>query len=278
MIYCLGPKGSYTEEAAEIFSKIIKDKNIEYCNSIYEVFERVEQGNNNCYGVVPSENSIEGSVSLTMDLLLEFPVKILGEVDININHCLIGYSKDKIKKILAHPQALAQCRKYIKKHDWETESVLSNSMAVKKVYDMKNEELGAIASKKAGKLYNLNILDTNIQDYPNNTTRFILIGKDCEDSNDISFTNNDTTKKSTIIIELIGNKPGALYNILKEFNKKNINLTRIESRPSKTKLGSYIFYIDYETPENEKELINSLKNYVSNIKYLGSSNIFSKFL
>jgi len=276
MIYCLGPKGSYTGEAAELFSKIIKDKNIIYCNSIYEVFEHVEKGNNKCYGVVPSENSIEGSVSLTMDLLLEFPVKILGEIDININHCLIGYNKDKIKKILAHPQALAQCRKYIKKHNWETESVLSNSMAVKKVYDTKNEELGAIASKEAAEIYNLNILDTNIQDYPNNTTRFILIGN--ENLKEKPVICESEFKKSTIIIELIEDKPGALYNILKEFNNRNINLTRIESRPSKTKLGSYIFYIDYETPKNEKELINSLKNYVSNLKYLGSSKIFSRFL
>ena len=102
MIYCLGPAGSYTGKATKIFSKSINDNNIIYCESIYEVFEYVDKykdiENNEVYGVVPSENSIEGSVSLTQDLLLEFPVKILGELDIRIHHCLIGYDKNKIIK------------------------------------------------------------------------------------------------------------------------------------------------------------------------------------
>ncbi len=295
MIYCLGPEGSYTGKAAEIFSKLINDKDIIYCNSIYEVFELVDRekgDSNNIYGVVPSENSIEGSVSLTQDLLLEFPVKIYGEVDINIHHCLIGYNKDKIKKVLSHPQALAQCRKYIKKHGWNTIPVLSTAKAVKKVFEMKNEELGAIASKETAELYNLKVLDEDIQDYLNNTTRFILIGNENlkslddilkinklksensenkETSNDCNYTNN---KKSTVIFELKENRPGALYDVLKEFNNRSINLTRIESRPSKRKLGNYIFYIDYETPKDEDELMGALKNHVSYIKHLGSYNIF----
>jgi prephenate dehydratase len=300
MIYCLGPAGSYTGKAAEIFSKLINDKDIIYCNSIYEVFELVdmEKEDNNIYGVVPSENSIEGSVSLTQDLLLEFPVKIYGEVDININHCLIGYDKNKIKKILSHPQALAQCRKYIKKHGWETVPVLSTAKAVKKVFEMKNEEFGAIASKETAELYNLKVLDEDIQDYPNNTTRFILIGNENSKSldnilkinelksNENKETNNDYNhnnqnhadnklkQKSTIILELKENRPGALYDVLKEFNNRGINLTRIESRPSKRKLGNYIFYIDYETPKDEDELMGALKNHVSYIKHLGKYSIF----
>ena len=278
MIYCLGPAGSYTGKATKIFSKSINDNNIIYCESIYEVFEYVDKykdtENNEAYGVVPSENSIEGSVSLTQDLLLEFPVKILGELDIRIHHCLIGYDKNKIKKVISHPQALAQCLKYIKKHGWETSPVLSTAKAVKKVFEMKNEEIGAIASKETAEQYNLKILDEDIQDYPNNTTRFILIGN--KNSKDIVLNSNFNKlnyKKSTIILELKKDKPGALYDVLKEFNNRNINLTRIESRPSKRKLGNYVFYIDYETPDDEEELINSLKNHASYIKYLGSYDI-----
>ncbi len=278
MIYCLGPEGSYTGKAAKIFSKLINDKDIIYCNSIYEVFEYVDKysniKNNNAYGVVPSENSIEGSVSLTQDLLLEFPVKILGELDIKIHHCLIGYSKDKIKKVISHPQALAQCLKYIKKHGWETSPVLSTATAVKKVFEMKNKEIGAIGSKETAELYNLKVLDEDIQDYQNNTTRFILIGN--SNSKDINFNNKFNKlnyKKSTIILELKKDKPGALYDVLKEFNDRHINLTRIESRPSKRKLGNYIFYIDYESPNDEEELLNSLKKHASYLKYLGRYDI-----
>ncbi len=282
MIYCLGPKGSYTGKAAEIFSKLINYDEITYCNSIYDVFEWVNKykniKDNKSYGVVPSENSIEGSVSLTQDLLLEFPVKILGEIDIKIHHCLIGYEKNKIKKIMSHPQALAQCLKYIKKHGWETMPTLSTAEAVKKVFETRNKEFGAIGSKETAELYGLKVLDENIQDYPNNTTRFILIGN--YNSNHIRFSNNLNNdfntllrKKSTIILELKKNKPGALYNVLKEFNDRDINLTRIESRPSKRMLGTYIFYIDYETPANEKSLIHSLNNHASYIKHLGNYSV-----
>ncbi|HIP17625.1 MAG TPA: prephenate dehydratase [Methanothermococcus okinawensis] len=282
MIYCLGPGGSYSEMAAKVFSKIIGDNNILCCNSIYDVFQCLEGSEGHfSYGVVPSENSIEGSVSLTQDLLLEFhdKIRIYGELDININHCLIGYNKNKIKKIYSHPQALAQCRKYIKKYGWETIPVSSTAKAVELVYNTKNEEIGAIASKEAAKLYNLKILEESIQDYKNNTTRFLLIGK--YNLNLIKSLkpnydkNTNELIKSTIIIKLIENKPGALYEILREFNRYNVNLTRIESRPSKEEIGNYLFYIDYITPSNEKDLISALKEHVAYIIHLGSYRVFS---
>ncbi|MBW9222316.1 prephenate dehydratase [Methanothermococcus sp. SCGC AD-155-C09] len=282
MIYCLGPNGSYSEMAAKVFSKIIGDNDILCCNSIYEVFQCLEdsEGHSSC-GVVPSENSIEGSVSLTQDLLLEFhdKIRIYGELDININHCLIGYNKDKIKKIYSHPQALAQCRKYIKKYGWEAIPVSSTAKAVELAYNTKNEEVGAIASKEAAKLYNLKILEESIQDYKNNTTRFLLIGKYNLNLIKSLKPNYDKSTneliKSTIIVKLIENKPGALYEILREFNRYNVNLTRIESRPSKEEIGNYLFYIDYITPSNEKDLISALKEHVAHIKHLGSYRVFS---
>ena len=273
MIYCLGPEGSYSEIAAKMFSKILRDSTILCCNSIYDVFQHLENSEeNNSYGVVPSENSIEGSVSLTQDLLLEFydKIRIYGELDININHCLVGFNKEKIKKIYSHPQALAQCRRYIKKHGWETVPVSSTAKAVKLVKSIGSDDVGAIASKEAAKLYNLKVLEEGVQDYKNNTTRFILIGK-----KGLNLKLKGKGMKSTIIIKLIEDRPGALYEILKVFNDFNVNLTRIESRPSKEELGNYIFYIDYITPENERELIDALEKHVAYLKHLGSYTVFS---
>ncbi|AXI24965.1 prephenate dehydratase [Methanofervidicoccus sp. A16] len=274
MIYCLGPKGSYSEMAAKIFSKILGKNTIVCCNSIYDVFQALENSENDAYGVVPSENSIEGSVSLTQDLLLEFydKIRIYGELDININHCLVGYNKEKIKRVYSHPQALAQCRKYIKKHGWEVVPVSSTAKAVKLVRSLGSEEVGAIASKEAAKLYNLKVLEEGIQDYRNNTTRFILIGRKGSKLE----LKGDETKKSTVIVKLIEDRPGALYEILKVFNDFKVNLTRIESRPSKEELGNYIFYIDYITPDNEEDLIEALKRHVAYIKHLGSYRVFSR--
>jgi len=274
MIYCLGPRGSYSEIAAKVFSKILGENNIVCCNSIYDVFQYLEGSKGNTYGVVPSENSIEGSVSLTQDLLLEFypKIRIYGELDININHCLVGYNREKIKRVYSHPQALAQCRKYIKKYGWEVVPVSSTAKAVKLVRSMGSEEVGAIASKEAARLYNLKVLEEGIQDYKNNTTRFILIGKKGLKLN----LKGEGMKKSTVILKLIEDRPGALYEILKVFNDFKVNLTRIESRPSKEELGNYIFYIDYITPKNEGDLLKELERHVAYIKHLGCYRVFSK--
>ena len=199
-------------------------------------------------------------------------IRIYGELDININHCLVGYNKEKIKRIYSHPQALAQCRRYIKKHGWEVVPVSSTAKAVKLVRSIGSEEVGAIASKEAAKLYNLKVLEEGVQDYKNNTTRFILIGRKGLKLE----LKGDGIKKSTVIVKLIEDRPGALYEILKVFNDFNVNLTRIESRPSKEELGNYIFYIDYITPENEGDLIEALKRHVAYIKHLGSYRVFSR--
>ncbi|ENN95995.1 prephenate dehydratase [Methanocaldococcus villosus KIN24-T80] len=256
MIYTL-PKGSYSEKAAKEFLKFLDGEyEIGYCNNIYEIFEKIDRSS---LGVVPIENSIEGSVSLTLDLLLEFDVKILAEISLDIHHCLIGYDKEKIKIILSHPQALAQCRKYIKKHGWEVKAVESTIKAVELIED---ERYGAIADRDVVKYYkHLKILDENIEDYKNNKTRFILIGY-----KKVKFKKEFKKYKTSIIFELKEDKPGALYHVLKEFAERGINLTRIESRPSKRRLGTYIFYIDYE---NGLEVLNSVKKHTTFIKVLG---------
>ncbi|WP_456419545.1 prephenate dehydratase [Methanocaldococcus infernus] len=248
------PKGTYTETAGKKILKYLNAK-LCYCQNIYEIFEKAKDG----YGIVPIENSIEGSVNLTQDLLLEYDYKIVGETVLDIHHNLIGHSKEKIKIIYSHPQALAQCRKYIKKHGWEVKAVESTAKAVELA--SKNEEVGAIGSEGLAKLHGLKILERNIEDYKNNKTRFIVIGKKEIDGNFNKY-------KTSIVFELKEDKPGALYHILKEFALREINLTRIESRPSKRMLGTYIFYIDYEGLN--LEVLESLKRYVSFLRVLGS--------
>jgi len=262
-IYTL-PKGTYSERATKKFLNFLDgDFEINYCNSIYDVFESVDNGG---FGVVPIENSIEGSVSLTQDLLLQFKgVNILGELAMDIHHNLIGYDKNKIETIISHPQALAQCRNYIKKHGWKVKAVESTSEAVKLVATSSNEKLGAIGSKDSAEQFGLKILEENIEDYKNNKTRFILIGKSTP-----HFKSCSNKYKVSIVFELKEDKPGALYHILKEFAERKINLTRIESRPSKKRLGTYIFYIDFEDPgKNLKETLCSLKEQTTFIYVLG---------
>jgi len=264
----LGPEGTHTEKAAQIFARILGVET-EPSNSIYSVFEAVESGN---YGVVPSENSIEGSVTLTLDLLLRFRVKILGEVSLPIEHCLIGYSLDRVGTVLSHPQALAQCRGYIMKHGWEALPTTSTSEAVRRVAEARDAGLAAIGPREAAKLYGLSVLDENIQDHPNNKTRFILIGPEKVPLP----AELGEPAKSSLFMEL-ENVPGSLYRALGVFAERNVNLSRIESRPSLKDLGYYIFYVDYEKPEDEDALLGDLLEYSTFIKHLGSYPVLKTF-
>ncbi|ABR54747.1 Prephenate dehydratase [Methanococcus vannielii SB] len=263
MICCLGPKGSYSEKAAQKFSGLLNQEII-FKKSIYDVFKSLET-DFELLGVVPSENSIEGSVTITQDLFLEFPVKIIGEVDIEINHSLIGYNIEKIREILSHPQALAQCGRYIYKHGWKVRPVESTAKAAKIVFEEKNEELAAIGSIENARIYGIKVLEENVQDYQNNKTRFFLI---C--NKNMNFKTNLMPSKSTIIVELKKNRPGAFYELLEVFKYRNVNLTRIESRPSKKEIGNYVFYIDYEQDDDNLGLLTDLRKRASNVIEIGS--------
>ncbi|AAL80415.1 prephenate dehydratase [Pyrococcus furiosus DSM 3638] len=259
-IYYLGPEGSYTEKAALKFAELTNLK-ITPAESIYSVFREVERGN---YGVVPTENSIEGSVTLTLDLLLRFPVKIFGETSLEIKHALLGYDLSKIRVVLSHPQALAQCREFIQRMRWGVRETNSTAEAVKIVAESNDPTLAAIGSREAAEIYGLKVLAEDIQDYPNNKTRFILIGRE-DMENPLG---DKTPQKGAIFLEL-ENVPGALYRALGVFAKRGVNLTRIESRPSLKDLGYYIFYIDYEYTQEEDEILEELKQVSKFLKHLG---------
>ncbi|SDF96151.1 prephenate dehydratase [Methanolobus vulcani] len=275
----LGLKGSYSEKAAKqwIARNVCGDDNsLEHCSDIQDVFSLLE--NKKCeIGVVPLENSIEGSVGITLDLLLEKDVNIIGETIVTIEHCLLSRGKkEDIRVILSHPQGLGQCRNFLKKTFplAELRTTGSTSHAAKLATEF--EEMAAIASPETADVYNLDILMPNIQDRKHNHTRFVVITRSETTENMIkSLKQADpySTYKTSIIVYLDRDRPGALYSILGEFARNNINLTRIESRPSKKVLGDYVFYIDLEGNISDdiiKDAIYNIESSVGMLKMLGS--------
>jgi prephenate dehydratase len=221
----------------------------------------------NSRGIVPIENSIEGPVGLTLDLLVhKFDLKIEREIIISVNHNLLSREDTNIEDILdvySHSQALAQCQNYLESRSMKPHFTLSTAAAAKSIVEMENA--AAIGTLKVAELYDLKVIDRNIQDIDNNKTRFIVLSK-----NDHEITGRD---KTSILFSLFDDNPGGLHDILGVFAKNNINLTKIESRPSKEGLGKYIFFVDFEGHRNDKKLknvLNIIKTKTSFIKVLGS--------
>jgi prephenate dehydratase len=265
----LGPPGTFTEEALERFIKDTAGVEKIPCTTVEEVIKSVDKGEVDA-GVVPLENSIEGSVNITLDILtFESEAKIIGEVTIPIRHSLIGKSKMKIgdiKKLISHPHATAQCRKFISTHLKDAEIIAANSTAeAVKILQEEDSNIAAIGTKTAAKIYGLQIIESDIEDNKDNKTRFVFIGNKIQRK-----TGND---KTSIVCFLKEDRPGSLYKILKEFASRNINLTRLESRPAKKNLGDYVFMIDLDGhlhDENVFEAIEALRRNVYLIKILGS--------
>jgi prephenate dehydratase len=265
----LGPEGTFTEEALIKYIKDLKEYEKMPISTIQEVIKSVDRGEA-WQGVVPIENSIEGSVNITQDILtFESDAKIIGEITIPIKHHLIGKKGTKIKnikKILSHPHATAQCRIFLagKCSDCEIIAANSTAEAVKKLLSCESDT-AAIGTKIAAGIYDMEILFSDIEDNKENKTRFVIIGTIIPPK-----TGND---KTSIVCFLKKDKPGSLFNILKEFAERNINLTRLESRPAKKDLGDYVFMIDMEGHIHDKtiyEAIESLRNKVYLVKILGS--------
>lgn len=258
-----GEPGAYGEIAALDYfpkAKLLPAK------SFQTVFETLESGKAN-FAVVPIENSIEGSINETYDLLLKTSMVVCGEIYQRIRHCLIanpGTSNSEITAAYSHPQALAQCRAYLQKKGLEAIPTYDTAGAVKLVKQEKMMQAAAIASKRAANLYGMRILEESIEDKKNNYTRFLILSK---------VQSKPTGHDGTSIIFSVRHTPGALYDILKEFAKRRINLTKIESRPTKEVPWEYNFYVDFEGHSHDKEireLINAVKKKTLFIKILGS--------
>ena len=259
-----GEKGAYSEMAVYKFfgSKVEPVP----CKDFREVFESVKTGVVP-HGVVPIENSIEGSVNQNYDLFLAYDLKVCGEVAIKLAHVLIANPKtelENVKNVYSHPQALAQCRSYLEKHKWEIIPAYDTAGSVKIIKENNLTNAAAIASEKAADLYDMKILARNIADNPSNYTRFLVLGIE-----DAAPTGDDKTS----IIFSAKHAPGTLYHALGEFATRNINLTRIESRPTKTTAWQYNFYLDFEGHRTEKrcaEALEALEKYAIFVKILGS--------
>ena len=262
----LGPQGTFTHEAASLVS----DNLVSYC-SIHSVMDSVKNGQ--CSkGIVPIENSIEGQVGLTLDELVHnFDLMIEGEIIIPINHNLLvkpGCDVSKISDVFSHSQALAQCHKFLEKNGFKSHFTLSTAAAAKSLSDLENA--GAIGTLKAAELYGLEVARKSIQDIKNNQTRFIVLSKE-----DHLPTGRD---KTSIAFSLFDDKPGGLYSILELFAQDNVNLSKIESRPSKEGLGNYIFFIDiygHKSDDKIRTILINLKEKTSFMKILGSYPIYT---
>jgi prephenate dehydratase len=265
----LGPPGTFTEEALDKFiGDISQIKKIPF-PTITEVIKSVDRGEAD-EGLVPIENSIEGSVNITLDILtFESEVKIIGEVTIPVKHSLIGKKKiklGKIRRIISHPHATAQCRKFLAANLKGVEIIAANSTAeAVKILKKEDDDVAAIGTKTAAKIYDLEIIESDIEDNKDNKTRFVFIGNRIQPK-----TGSD---KTSMVCFLKEDRPGSLYNILKEFARRDINLTRLESRPAKKNLGDYVFMIDLDGHLHDKnvfEAIEVLRRGVYLVKILGS--------
>ena len=259
-----GEPGAYSESAVLTFFG--SSSQPVPCRRFSDVFRNVETGETE-FGVVPIENSIEGSVNQVYDLFLKYDHKVCGEIVLKIAHCLIanpGTKLDTIKVIYSHPQALAQCRSFLENLDCEMISTYDTAGSVKMIKEQQLMDAGAIAGERAAEIYNMNILARNISDTPNNYTRFFVLSK-----NDAPPSGNDKTS----VIFSTRHVPGALYQILGEFAKRKINLTKIESRPTKRRPWEYNFYLDFEGHRTEKhcaEALEGLRSKAVFVKVLGS--------
>lgn len=264
MVAYLGPKATFTQQAA------VKNfgSSVDYrpMPSIPDVFASVESGDAD-YGVIPIENSTEGAVFHSMDMLRDSSLYIVGQVYMPIEHCLISRGTlETIRKVCSKDQAIGQCREWLRRnlHSVEIEYVESTTAAVELARD--NPETAAVASSIAADFYGVPVVEHGIQDRKNNQTRFLIVGKKfCPKT--------DGVKYKTSLVLSLNDRPGALYDMLLPFNRMNINLTRIESRPSKTKAWSYYFFLDFEghwEDENVRAAVAELQKTLPMVKWLGS--------
>ncbi len=259
----LGPAGTFSEQA--VFQQFGHAIVLLPCISIDEVFRTTEAGTAD-FGVVPVENSTEGAVNRTLDLLLQTTLTISGELSIPVQHSLMSASGDfnGITKICAHSQALAQCQTWLNQHYPHIErlAVASNGEAARLA--SVDPTVAAIAGEAAGDQYELQVVHAHIQDDPHNRTRFVVIGNSrCTPSG----------KDQTSLVLAVPNKAGAVYSLLAPFMQFGVSMTRFESRPARTGTWEYYFYVDVEGHQQDDAVaksLNELRNSAAFFKILGS--------
>ncbi|MCP4681014.1 MAG: prephenate dehydratase [Desulfobacterales bacterium] len=253
-----GPEATFTHQAA--ISLFGHSASFRAAETIEEVFGLVEKGM--CqHGVIPIENSYEGSVTSTLDLLYKYELKIIAETSLRIRHHLLSRADNirKIKCLYSHPMATAQCRAWIRANlpRVPVKEVESTSFAAKIAAD--DPGAGALGSRLAAFTYGLKMLGENIEDHPDNVTRFLAIGK--KDA-------GPTGKDKTSLLFFLNHKPGALYGVLEVLARKKVNMTRIESRPMKIRNWEYLFFVDLEGHEHDSNVAESIKEMEASCPFL----------
>ena len=263
----LGPAGTFCEDAARRYSDQ-KDLQLQPCRSIRKVFQMMAQGKVK-YGVVPIENSYEGAINQTLDLLTaDDNILIIGEIIIEVRQNLLtrkGLTRQEITSVLSHSQALAQCQEFLTAYLSEVEllEVSSTAAAARRVAES-DQPWAAIGNAAAAQAYDLEILLSDIQDQSNNATRFVVLSQEqavCTDN-----------CKTSLLISVL-DRPGALFEVLREFYIRDINLCKIESRPARTRMGDYLFFIDiegYREQARVREVLSALPGVAAEVRVLGS--------
>jgi prephenate dehydratase len=267
----LGPVGTWAEEALRASTHLAEGEAVPY-PTVTDVVEAVSSGEV-ARGIVPIENSLEGSVRVTLDILAfeVDDVRIAREIVLPIHHCLISRSEmplERIELILSHPHASAQCRKFMRAQLPQAEVKAANSTAeAVRIVSEGEEDWAAIGSRLAAEKYGCIVLSEAIEDHPGNQTRFVVL------SREEAPQGLDEPYKTSIVCAIAHDQPGSLLQILQEFAFRSINLTKIESRPSKKGLGDYVFFIDMEGKKDDAAIASALECLgckLASVKLLGS--------
>jgi len=254
-----GERGAYSEDAAiSFFAEKIETIPLA---TFSEVIDSTENDRTQ-YSVIPIENSLEGSVGESYDLLLATGLSVVGEIYYRVKHCLIGFDKiENIDTVYSHPQALGQCRRFIQEYRLKTIPAYDTAGSVKIIKELGKKNISCIASRRASEIYEVPVIVEGIEDNANNYTRFLVLSK------------TKSSGDKTSIIFSVKHEAGALFSILKEFNEYKINLTKIESRPNKSTPWEYNFYVDFDGNQDEpkiKELLSKIGQHSLFLKVLGS--------
>ena len=259
-----GEPGAYSEQA--VFNYFGKDVQTVPCESFDVMFDSVALGKSDM-ALAPIENSLAGSIHQNYDLLLRHNLHIVGEYFLRVRHCLIslpGVKKEDIRKAISHPQALGQCAAYLRSHGIKAEQVYDTAGSVKMLKESGARDVVAIASKRAAELYDMQILEEGIEDNPENFTRFLAVGREAV---------VPTEEAKTSIVFTLKNVPGALFKAMSVFALRDIDLTKIESRPLQGKPWEYLFYIDLigsTQDETVRRALDHLSEYAVTLRVLGS--------
>ncbi len=259
-----GEHGAYSEEAVRQHFGAAVDPVPQ--PTFQRIFVAVEQGDCD-YGMLPIENSVAGSVIANYDLLLESDLKIEAEVFVRVRHCLLapkGTAATDIRVVRSHPQALAQCERYLASRGWEAQPAYDTAGAAKDLAARPEPVVAAIASRLAGEIYGLEVLNAGIEDFPFNYTRFFVLGR---------ATPEATERSKTSLVLALPHRPGALYECLREFATRGINLSKLESRPRRNRPWEYVFYMDLEGHIGEprtREAMLAILERAAFVKVLGS--------